>query len=74
MGSKLGAETLAEMRTRYAALDAPGQPEAERQARRDVLRLLDHIATLEAENARLLDYKEEAMAWGRALNEGGSDE
>jgi iron uptake system EfeUOB component EfeO/EfeM len=44
----------------------------ENQAVRDIRRLLDHITALEREMANLRAFKEEAIAWGRALDEGWS--
>lgn len=73
MTGTVTTEELVRLRARYQSLDLPDQLESENQAVQDVLRLLDHIAELGAENATLLEYKYEVLGWGRALSEGWPD-
>lgn len=67
------AGELADLRGRYEKNTLLEQPKSESWAAQDVLRLLEHIAELEGEIAKLLEYKNKFLARDRTLNEGWPD-
>ena len=71
MLESLTVEELAKIRAHYQEpVNFKQHDKLENQVVRDIRRLLHHISALEREMENLYAFKEDALAWGRAVDEG----